>query len=119
MEEPRYFWQPTAMALLNPRCEARHFPGKPDRCESSRAAAHASDDMLPLPRGEPMRLPPATEDMDVEPYSSAVLRPLTAACVFRDCSLRDQATAVERRACRTLMRQAAIKWRHGLAMGDL
>jgi hypothetical protein len=58
-------------------------------------------------------------DYDVEPYSSATLRPLTAACVFRDCSLRKQSSLPERRACRTLMRQAAIKWRRGLAMGDL
>jgi hypothetical protein len=55
----------------------------------------------------------------IERYSSAILRPLTAACVFRDCSLRIQSSPVERRACRTLMRQAAIKWRGGLAMGDL
>ena len=57
--------------------------------------------------------------LDLEPYSSAILRPLTAACVFRDCSLRKQSALSERRACRTLMRQAAIKWRRGLAMGDL
>ncbi len=60
-----------------------------------------------------------SESIDVDLYSSAVLRPLTAACVFRDCSLRVQASPPERRACRTLMRQAAIKWRHGLAMGDV
>jgi hypothetical protein len=56
--------------------------------------------------------------MDVEPYSSEILRPLTAACVFRDCSLRIQASEPERRACRTLMREAAIKWRRGLPMRD-
>lgn len=50
---------------------------------------------------------------------SAPVTALTAAQVFRDCSLRARATASERRACRTLMRQAAIKWRRHLAMGDL
>ncbi len=43
---------------------------------------------------------------------------LTAAQVFRDCSLRLRASPPERRACRTLMRQAAIKWRRGQPMGD-
>ena len=52
-------------------------------------------------------------------YFSAPVTALTAAKVFRDCSLRTRATASERRACRTLMRQAAIKWRRHLAMGDL
>lgn len=58
-------------------------------------------------------------ELDIELYSSAVLRPLTAACVFRDCSLRLHSVSQERRACRTLMREAAVKWRRGLAMGDL
>jgi hypothetical protein len=43
---------------------------------------------------------------------------LTAAQVFRDCSLRLRSSPPERRACRTLMRQAALKWRRGLPMGD-
>jgi len=57
--------------------------------------------------------------MDLTPYSSDILRPLTAACVFRDCSLRLHSSLAERRACRTLMRQAALRWRGGLPMGDL
>jgi hypothetical protein len=52
-------------------------------------------------------------------YSSVPLGPLTAARVFRDCSLRKQSSPPERRACRILMRQAALKWRRGLPMGDL
>jgi hypothetical protein len=36
---------------------------------------------------------------------------LSAAIALRDCSLREQATNEERRACRTLMREAAIGWR--------
>lgn len=52
-------------------------------------------------------------------YSHAPAGPLTAAQVFRDCSLRVRSSPPERRACRILMRQAAIKWRRGLAMGDL
>lgn len=72
----------------------------------------------PNPRNE-SRHRGARVSIDLEPYSSAVLRPLTAACVFRDCSLRIRISNPERRACRALMRQAAIKWRCGLAMGDL
>ena len=42
------------------------------------------------------------------------LNPLIAAQVLRDCSQRKQATAAERSACRSLMRQAALNWRRGL-----
>lgn len=52
-------------------------------------------------------------------YTHVPVACLTAARVFRDCSLRGQSSQPERKACRTLMRQAAIKWRGGLAMGDL
>jgi hypothetical protein len=37
---------------------------------------------------------------------------LNAATMLRDCSFRQQSTAVERRACRTLMREYALHWRH-------
>jgi hypothetical protein len=53
----------------------------------------------------------------IRPYLYARVGALTTARVFRDCSLRKQSSLPERRACRTLMRQAALKWRHGLAMG--
>jgi len=43
---------------------------------------------------------------------------LSAAVVLRDCSFRAQSTAGERRACRTLMREAAITWRHGTRAGQ-
>lgn len=55
----------------------------------------------------------------LQSYTYAQVAPLTAAGVFRDCSFRLQSSLPERRACRTLMRQAAIKWRRGVAMGDL
>lgn len=54
----------------------------------------------------------------LQPFSSAPVGTLTAARVFRDCSLRQQSSAAERRACRTLMRQAAIKWRRGRTMSE-
>ena len=38
---------------------------------------------------------------------------LRSAVVLRDCSLRETITPPERRACRTLMRQAAFHWRWG------
>lgn len=37
---------------------------------------------------------------------------LNAAIVLRDCSFREQSTAMERRACRHLMRERALRWRH-------
>ena len=42
---------------------------------------------------------------------------LATAIVLRDCSLRKQSSPGERRACRTLMRQGAMKWRHGVSVG--
>jgi hypothetical protein len=36
---------------------------------------------------------------------------LRSAIVFRDCSFRKRSTDAERRACRTLMRDQAVKWR--------
>jgi hypothetical protein len=38
---------------------------------------------------------------------------LTSAIVLRDCALRFTASVEERKACRTLMRDAAFHWRHG------
>lgn len=37
---------------------------------------------------------------------------LRSAIILRDCSFRSQSTCEERRACRTLMRGQAAKWRH-------
>jgi hypothetical protein len=36
---------------------------------------------------------------------------LSSAVVLRDCSLRPETSFSTRRACRTLMREQAIKWR--------
>ena len=43
---------------------------------------------------------------------------LSSAVVLRDSSLRPQISAATRRACRTLMREQAIKWRHSPGSGD-
>ncbi len=51
-------------------------------------------------------------------YEQRRARALTAAKVLRDGSLRRGSTALQRLACRTLMRQAAIKWRNGFATGE-
>lgn len=108
------------MVLLNPVCDPRHPPTAQDRPVFSQSVPHETDGgRLPRPAQKKCPAPSAKPGFIVEPYSSSILRPLTAACVFRDCSRRSQASAAERAACRTLMRQAAIKWRHGLAMGDL
>ena len=40
---------------------------------------------------------------------------LCTAIVLRDCSFREQGSTRERRACRTLMREAAITWQRGTA----
>jgi hypothetical protein len=101
------------------QCDRPQRPAEPARI-ASRVSARAKCEVVvfPIARREGLtRL--AKPDLDLEPYSSEILRPLTAACVFRDCSLRRQSAPLERRACRTLMRQAALKWRRGLAMGDL
>ena len=108
------------MVLLNPKCAVR----RPIVMGEQRVGSHRDCD-----RSNPLGVVEsgtrkggrraASPDVDVERYSSDVLRPLTAACVFRDCSLRIQSSPPERRACRTLMRQAAMKWRQGLEMGDL
>ncbi len=48
------------------------------------------------------------------PHSTA----LAAAITFRECSLRRETSSVTRRACRTLMRELAMRWRNsGLAAG--
>jgi hypothetical protein len=62
--------------------------------------------------------PFVTVTNSLRPYCYVPVAALVAARVFRDCSLRAQSSPLDRRACRTLMRQAAIKWRRGLAMGD-
>jgi hypothetical protein len=41
---------------------------------------------------------------------------LSSAMVLRDCSLRPQTSHATRRACRTLMREQAIKWRQPPAL---
>jgi len=43
---------------------------------------------------------------------------LSTAIVLRDCSFRAQTMTPERRACRTLMREAAITWHHGTMAGQ-
>lgn len=47
---------------------------------------------------------PASEELSASALCSAI--------ILRDCSFRPQSTAEERRACRTLMRGQAAKWRH-------
>lgn len=85
-----------------------------------RTLVHVERHLVPLLASRKKARPGAVKaGMDIEPYSSAILQPLTAACVFRDCSLRRHTSLPERQACRTLMRQAAIKWRRGWVMGDL
>jgi hypothetical protein len=119
MVQVRYSGQYQSMVLLNPVCD----PSPPLAAPTQRATRLVADRFdrawLKSAAGKKSPRPSPGADFDVERYSSAILRPLTAACVFRDCSLRTQAPAPERRACRTLMRQAALKWRHGLPMGDL
>jgi hypothetical protein len=41
---------------------------------------------------------------------------LGAAIALRDCSLRRESTTAERRACRTLMRGEALRWRNPIRM---
>lgn len=108
------------MVFLNPVCDTRHPSVVQNPRVPSRTGEHENEGVLPTAAAR-KKCPNSSprEAINVEPYSSVILRPLTAACVFRDCSLRRQASPPERRACRTLMRQAAMKWRHGLAMGDL
>ena len=114
------FWQHQSMVFLNPVCDTRPPTVVQSQRGFPRAVAHENDGLLLTPVARKKRpAPSARAAIEIEPYSSAILRPLTAACVFRDCSRRSQAAASERHACRTLMRQAAIKWRRGLAMGDL
>jgi hypothetical protein len=43
---------------------------------------------------------------------------LRAAMVLRDCSFLKHSSTPEKRACPTLMRQAAITWRHGTTAGN-
>lgn len=43
---------------------------------------------------------------------------LGSAIVLRDCSLRREMSFPTRRACRTLMRAQAIKWRRPSRSGD-
>jgi hypothetical protein len=105
------------MVLLSPTCASRRPTVKEKQSVFSRTGQGGN--LLGATPRNPGHSRSARRDMDVEPYSSAILQPLTAACVFRDCSLRLQSSPPERRACRTLMREAAIKWRQGLAMGDL
>jgi hypothetical protein len=102
------------MKVLHPPCDSPRSLVICDQRVSSRRVEDERDAVLPSATRKK-----AVKRFAIEPYSAAILRPLTAACVFRDCSLRIQSAPPERRACRTLMRQAAIKWRHGLAMGDL
>ena len=45
-------------------------------------------------------------------------RVLWSAVVLRDCSLRAQTSPATRRACRTVMREQAIKWRRTKVVGD-
>jgi hypothetical protein len=44
---------------------------------------------------------------------------LSSAVVLRDCSLRPATSHATRRACRTLMREQAIKWRQPSAAATL
>lgn len=39
---------------------------------------------------------------------------LASAVVLRDCSLRTETSTAVRRACRTVMREQAVKWRRAL-----
>ena len=50
----------------------------------------------------------SSERADIEPSHPA----LKAAVVLRDCSFRQHASLEERQACRTLMREQALQWRH-------
>ena len=115
-----HFWDDESMVLSKPVCDSRLLiAGAGQRVSPGTVTDGANRTML-TPRPGILRSQPGPGTaFDVEPYSCATLRPLTAACVFRDCSLRRQTPILERRACRTLMRHAAIKWRQGLPMGDL
>lgn len=46
---------------------------------------------------------PSSEDLRATALQSAIL--------LRDCSFRSQSSEAERRACRTVMRGQALKWR--------
>ena len=59
--------------------------------------------MIFRPLSEPSPVPTLAEIRQVA---------LNAAITLRDCSVRQQSTIEERRACRTLMRGQALRWRH-------
>jgi hypothetical protein len=61
--------------------------------------------------------PPVTVTSAIPSIFYAPISPLTAAQVLRDCSRRLQSSEAERRACRSLMRQAALNWRSSLKRG--
>jgi hypothetical protein len=86
----------------------------PEPADSSHDATVAPRDWpLPQVREAEDLLEIVRRDRQVTADAQRRTIALGAAIVLRDCSLRPPTMLPERRACRVLMREAAITWRHG------